>query len=412
MAVAAGVVSRNPERIERIRDALRHEDLDGVVATAAVHVLMISGYWPVIGVSFAVVAREGTVAVLVPEDEAHLVAHGWADLVHTFRPGDLSVLRTPIDAAVVPLGRLLRDLGLSRARLGYERGPFSEPAPYAAVHVFAESVLDLLKAAAPGVVPIPADTMLEQLCSVKTPLEIERIQLACQIAREAFGDGVSAIVPGASEREIADCVRRGFSLSDTARKVERADGFCFCMSGLNSAGAYGAFAETGRRNIASGEPVLVHCNSYAEGYWTDITRTYTSGEPDIQLRRWYSAVLEARAAALEAIRPGVRGADVDRAARQVLHQHGLGAMFRHSAGHGVGFAAISANARPRLHPLSPDVLESGMVFNLEPAVYSKGLGGLRHCDVLALEAGGPRVLTAFHLLPDELVLAPERRSAA
>jgi Xaa-Pro aminopeptidase len=95
---------------------------------------------------------------------------------------------------------------------------------------------------------------------------------------------------------------------------------------------------------------------------------------------------------------------VDRAARDVLARHGLGDAFRHGTGHGVGFAAIDHNARPRLHPASSDVLEAGMVFNLEPAVYLPGRSGVRHCDVVALHAEGPELLTPFHI--DLAELAP------
>ncbi len=69
----------------------------------------------------------------------------------------------------------------------------------------------------------------------------------------------------------------------------------------------------------------------------------------------------ARATALAAIRPGAKGAHVDRAAREVLKAHGFGARFKHSTGHGVGFVAIVSNAQSRLHPKSDDVLEPGMV---------------------------------------------------
>jgi Xaa-Pro aminopeptidase/Xaa-Pro dipeptidase len=109
----------------------------------------------------------------------------------------------------------------------------------------------------------------------------------------------------------------------------------------------------------------------------------------------YAAVAEARQAALAAIRPGVKAADVDKAARSVLQARGFGDAFKHSTGHGVGFSAINANARPRLHPKSDDVLQTGMIFNVEPAVYFDGYGGLRHCDVVALTDRGPEVLTPF-----------------
>jgi Xaa-Pro aminopeptidase len=93
---------------------------------------------------------------------------------------------------------------------------------------------------------------------------------------------------------------------------------------------------------------------------------------------------------------------VDRAAREVLAGCGLGAAFTHGTGHGVGFAAIDHHARPRLHPASDDVLMEGMTFNLEPAAYLEGRGGVRHCDLVAVHASGTELLTPFHTSLEEL----------
>jgi Xaa-Pro aminopeptidase len=88
----------------------------------------------------------------------------------------------------------------------------------------------------------------------------------------------------------------------------------------------------------------------------------------------------------------------------VIASRGFGALFRHSTGHGVGFAAIDAGAQPRLHPASPDVLLKGMVCNVEPAIYIDGYGGIRHCDVVAVTESGCAVLTPFHTELDDLVI--------
>jgi Xaa-Pro aminopeptidase len=113
-------------------------------------------------------------------------------------------------------------------------------------------------------------------------------------------------------------------------------------------------------------------------------------------------VFAARAAALSAIRPGATGAEVDRAARSVLAERGYGPEFKHPTGHGVGFAAIDHNARPRLHPKSPDVLEPGMVFNVEPGLYFED-GGMRHCDMVAVTDNGAELLTPFLCDIEELI---------
>src|SRR6185369_10683406 len=136
--------------------------------------------------------------------------------------------------------------------------------------------------------------------------------------------------------------------------------------------------------VESGDLVLLHCNSCCDGLWTDITRTFSIGAPTREHRARLDAIFAARRSALDMIAAGVPASAVDRAARSVLRRAGFEAEFRHPTGHGVGFAAINHNAMPRVHPHSTDVLEPGMVFNIEPAVYEPGAFGIRHCDMVAV----------------------------
>ncbi len=209
---------------------------------------------------------------------------------------------------------------------------------------------------------------------------------------------------GLSETEVALRFRDCLTGETGTQGIQRADGFVFCMSEKNSAEACGAYARSRAKIIAPCEFILIHCNSYVDGYWTDITRTYFLGRPDSRQLSIYDAILQARQATLKSIRPGVKAADVDRAARQALKTKGFEKEFRHSTGHGVGFDAIDANARPRLHPKSEDILQPGMVFNVEPAIYIEGYGGVRHCDMVAVSATGAQLLTPFHSTLQELVL--------
>jgi Xaa-Pro aminopeptidase len=184
------------------------------------------------------------------------------------------------------------------------------------------------------------------------------------------------------------------------------------MSGSNSALAGAAYARSRPRAIDFNDLVLVHCNSYADGYWTDITRTYCVEPPDSRKRSIYAAIFDARDAAFELLRPGIPAAKVDNAARVALKQYDLDRYFTHSTGHEVGFGAIGTNDLPRLHPRSPDILETGMVFNVEPAVYIPEYGGIRHCDMLALTETGAELLTPFHTSLQDLLLSPDYRKVA
>jgi Xaa-Pro dipeptidase len=119
----------------------------------------------------------------------------------------------------------------------------------------------------------------------------------------------------------------------------------------------------------------------------------------------YDAIFAAREAALAAIRPGVAAAEVDAAARGVLTERGFGQYFTHGIGHNVGFSVISMDFPPRLHPASPDRLDVGMTFNIEPSIYISGHGGMRHCDVVTVREDGPEVLTPFQLGVEQLAIS-------
>jgi len=398
------VVTRDAERIERVRQALRSTGIDALVCALPSNVLLLSGYWPVVGTSVAVATSEGGVGLVVPADEQDLAAVGWADVVERFTPASLESIGPLTEALAPALTLTLQRLGVASARLGFEQGPMLEPSSYAGTNRYGAALRRLLSERAASASLVEADEILLDLRAVLTRLELAGVRTACRVAEDAFRAGAASIVPGETERDVAASFRATLAAYADAygEGSARTGGFVFCMSGPNAAMADRAYARTRGRRIQAGDLVMVHCNSFVSGLWTDITRTYHPGPTEDGAKDLFEAVLAARRAALETIAPGVRASKVDRAARDELASRGLGSAFRHGAGHGVGFAAIDHNARPRLHPRSPDVLEPGMVFNLEPALYLDGRGGLRHCDMVALHADGVELLTPFHSRLEEM----------
>jgi Xaa-Pro aminopeptidase len=196
------VVKRDTERIERLRTTLRNRGMDALICMLPNHVLLCSGYWPVIGASFAIVTREGQVALLVPEDELQLAREGWADEVDTFRPASLTDLRPVQETAKQPLAHILAKLGLTaRSVVGFEEAPASVPVPYAAVLMFGSAGPKLVQEAAPGAQLSPAADALIELEAVLTTGEVERIRTACQAAGDAFSQAVHAVQAGVTEPE-------------------------------------------------------------------------------------------------------------------------------------------------------------------------------------------------------------------
>lgn len=385
----------DPERHERVCKALAHSSLDALICCAPTEVLLLTGYWPVIGASVVVFSRSGDVHLIVPQDEAELASRTSAAEIIPYRPSTLERLSTPIRALAGPLASTLNAMNLSGKIIGVEFRQQMQPASYAASLEYYGALIDLLESFHLAVHYVSCDPVIEPLKARKTAKELDLLKQSARLAGAGFTKVAELIKPGMRETEVAAGVQHAFDTSPIAFGMERSYGFFYCMSGPNSAEAAAAYARTRQRRLEEGDLVLIHANTCGDGYWTDVTRTYTVGEPSQRHIAMRNAIDEARAEALRAVKPGVPASDVDRAARSVMERHGFGEAFKHSAGHGVGYAAANANGLPRIHPKSPDVLEENMTFNIEPAAYFDGYGGMRHCDVVAVTQDGVTVLTDF-----------------
>ena len=97
-------------------------------------------------------------------------------------------------------------------------------------------------------------------------------------------------------------------------------------------------------------------------------------------------------AAREAVKPGMTAAEVDTVARKVIQDAGYGEYFIHGTGHGMG---IGVHEEPSLRFDSDLVLQEGMVFSLEPAIFVPGIVGFRHSDTIVLTKCGSKLLTEY-----------------
>lgn len=103
-------------------------------------------------------------------------------------------------------------------------------------------------------------------------------------------------------------------------------------------------------------------------------------------------MLAANTAAIEAIKPGVSFASIDKAARGVIEAAGYGRYFIHRLGHGLG---IDVHEFPSVHGKNEQLLTEGNVFTVEPGIYVPGVGGVRIEDDVLVTASGVEVLTAY-----------------
>src|SRR5581483_5780593 len=142
---------------------------------------------------------------------------------------------------------------------------------------------------------------------------------------------------------------------------------------------------------------LCHAHGAVDGYNSDCTRTFSTGELPGRLREIYDVCLDAQKKAVAGIKAGMTGIDADALARDPIEAAGYGANFGHGLGHGVGLAVHEA---PRLSTESPDTLVAGHAVTIEPGIYLPGEGGVRIEDLAIVRDDGVELLTSF---PKELI---------
>jgi Xaa-Pro aminopeptidase len=235
-----------------------------------------------------------------------------------------------------------------------------------------------------GVKLVPAGGGVEQLRRVKDDEELAAIAAAAELADEVWRWSVGHGLAGRTEREVAAAAEARI------RELGAEPSF----PAIVAAGPNGALphAEPGERAIGEGELVVFDMGAKLDGYCSDGTRTFASGEPGPHAREIYETVREAQAAALAAVAAGVEGEAVDSAARGVIDAAGHGDRFGHGLGHGVG---LEVHEGPRLSQRSEDTLAPGEVVTVEPGIYLPGDLGVRIEDLVVVTEEGHRNLSGL-----------------
>jgi len=324
--------------------------------------------------------------LIVTGDSAHfLTDFRYIEAAEKSLSPDWALLRINNAPLSLELGRLLD-------RAAVQRIGFEGDAPYNTYRLLCECIEDTARLEEAG-------GLLRTLRAVKDADEIILIEQSQKI-NEAVLDAAleaTARTDGTlTELELQTAIRKCM----LERGVEEAFATIVAFGASSSL----PHAVPGNQQLAGQAVVLVDMGVRFEHYCSDMTRTFLlAGEDSAseqgKLAAIYDIVLEAQAAALQAVRAGVEAWEVDHAAREVIAKAGYGEYFGHGLGHGVG---IEIHEAPRLGLNSNEVLREGMVVTIEPGIYLPGTGGVRIEDLVVVEQRGCRNLTSFSKSPDLL----------
>ncbi|MBC7927890.1 MAG: aminopeptidase P family protein [Bryobacteraceae bacterium] len=236
---------------------------------------------------------------------------------------------------------------------------------------------------------VPLPPLVERLRMVKSEDEIDAIRRSALINSRAYDRALLKIRPAMTENELASEI-------DYGQRRFGAEGSAFAS--IVAAGERSALphATPGSQPLGTNRLLLMDVGALLGGYCSDMTRVVhlglpgTKGSPGTKAKKLYRAVLEAQLAAIDAVRPGKTASSVDRAARQVLKQHGLAEVFVHSTGHGLG---LEIHEPPRIGRTDKTRLQEGMAITIEPGAYLEGFGGVRIEDTVLVTRNGCEILT-------------------
>ena len=234
-----------------------------------------------------------------------------------------------------------------------------------------------------GVETVLRQGLVERLRAVKEPAELEKIREAAAISDLMFAALAEEQFTGRTERELSWRVRELFHEHGSSE---------LAFDSIVAAAENGAspHADVRDAEIPAGTLVTIDAGCRIDGYASDCTRTFATGDLPDELARAYEVCLEAQVAGLEAFGPGASGRDVDAAARDVITAAGWGEQFGHGLGHGIG---LEVHEAPAVRAESTDTLEAGNIVSCEPGIYIPGLGGVRIEDMVLVTDDGRERLT-------------------
>lgn len=379
-------------RVSRLQELMVEAQFDCLVCRLPENVVYITEYWPVHGISIAVLSKSGKPTLFIPEVEAEWGNPDWAEIVPfgwaLLKDQDLYTSYRQL------LGEIRETLGIASGRIGVEKTLEIVGTSYR----HAEPIIpaapwnEMLSEIFPEATLLDATDLMQSAKLVKTKYDLERLRVANELAEKGTQKFLDDLQPGMTEVGISALIEGTIRKAGAGYKGARLVwAEAEVASGpVNTAKANLLIPSTGRV-IEEGDLVMVEMATVMDGYYSDLTYMAVAGEPSERQREVHNSVLEAQQAACREMVPGNSYAEPDSAARKVLDSAGLGEYFVHVTGHGLGYRFHEST--PFLMPGASGTLVEGIVSSVEPGVYIQDFGGIRIEDNVAVGKDGPDFLS-------------------
>lgn len=347
----------NTQRLKRLREKMNTEKLDAMFVRYSSNLRYISGYSGSNGITY------------ITADKAWFFTD--------FRYKTQSAAEVNNMHIVVPIGKdLIQAMKDTRcvksgSKIGFEGDRLSY------------SEVEKLKDVFPDCTFVSKPLLMEELASVKEPIELDYLREAARITDLAFEKLIPVLKPGISEKMVD--AKLSYIMKELGADKDSFDSII--ASGVNGARPHHSPTD---KLLEKGDLVTIDFGALYMGYHADITRTVCLGKADARQREIYDIVLKAQLMSLEAIRPGKTGKDIDTISRDYISSKGYGENYGHGLGHGLG---LEIHAEPRLSQAYDKILLENQVVTVEPGIYIPGWSGVRIEDDVIITRDGIENLT-------------------
>ena len=247
--------------------------------------------------------------------------------------------------------------------------------------------------------PVKVTAFIEEQMMIKSPAELALIRESVKWGHLAHMLLQRYTQAGASETEVSQraSMEANRIMLDTIGPLYRAQSPFSEGVGAGYRGQIGrnaAIPHALANNITfqTGDVLVSGAGAPVWGYNSELERTMIIGPATAEQERMFEAMIALQDTAFSSIRPGVKCADVDRAVRTYYEAQGLMPYWKHHVGHAIG---LRYHEGPYLDLGDQTVIKHGMVFTVEPGLYSPELGGFRHSDTVVVVEDGIEILTYY-----------------
>jgi Xaa-Pro dipeptidase len=356
----------NKERLERLITLMIKENLDAIVLNPGFSFKYLTNleFHLMERPTVLIITKDGDTQLILPELEASRALQEFSK-EEVFTYSDNPALWPDF------FKKTISKLNLEKCSIGVEANRIR----------FLE--IELIQNSLPECKIVNANSVFSNFRIIKNSSEIEYMREAAIIAQKALLETLQQPVVGMTEINLA-------SLLKINLLKQGSDELPFgpiVAAGPNSADPH---ATPSDHVISTGELLLIDWGASYKGYASDITRTFAVGNVDPMFHEIAKVVGDANKQGRSASRPDVTAGSIDDATRAVINNAGFGKYFTHRTGHGLG---MDAHESPYIFSENQQILESGMVFTIEPGIYFPGKGGVRIEDDVVITDTGSRSLT-------------------